>query len=129
MTFNFFKKDFESIPENIILKLLAIFPRAINIEWNIAGDNFEALFYMDETEYIARFSEKGSLLEYKKNVLTNEIPDKIAHIPSNLGEIMSAIVSFKGKKLKYEIIIRRQDLSRYLLQLDDEGRLIEMKVV
>ncbi|MDP2722851.1 MAG: hypothetical protein Q8O72_08845 [Bacteroidales bacterium] len=129
MTFNFFKRDHKSIPENITPKLLAIFPRAINIEWNKAGDNFEALFYMDEVEYIARLSEKGLLLEYKKNVRTNEIPEKISLTATGHGEIMSAIAIYQGETLVHEIIVRKPDLSRYLLLLDDEGHLLEMRGV
>jgi len=110
MSFSFLKKDHKSIPEFINLKLFTFFPRAINIEWNKNQNTFEALFYMDEVELIAKLNDKGELIEYKKNIRKNEIPETVRLKTCEHGEIMSAIAI-------------------YLLILDSQGTLLEKRMV
>ncbi|MBU3926940.1 MAG: hypothetical protein KKB74_03980 [Bacteroidetes bacterium] len=129
MNFSFLKKDHKSIPEFINQKLLAVFPRAINIEWNKNQNTFEALFYMDEAELIAKLNEKGELIEHKKNIRKNEIPETIGLKTYEHGEIMSAIAIYFGEEVHYEIIIRQKDLVRYLLILNSQGTLLEKRKV
>jgi len=129
MNFSFLKKDHKSIPKFINQKLLAFFPRAINIEWNKNQNTFEALFYMDEVELIAKLNDKGELIEYKNNIRKNEIPEIVGLETYKHGEIMSAIAIYFGEEVHYEIIIRQKDLVRYLLILDSQGILLEKRMV
>ena len=129
MNFSFLKKDHKSIPKFINQKLLAFFPRTINIEWNKNQNTFEALFYMDEVELIAKLNDKGELIEYKKNIRKNEIPEIVGLETYKHGEIMSAIAIYFGEEVHYEIIIRQKDLVRYLLILDSQGILLEKRMV
>lgn len=129
MSFSFLKKDHKSIPGFINQNLLTFFPRAINIEWNKTQNTFEALFYMDEVELIAKLNDKGELIEYKKNIRKNEIPETVRLKTCEHGEIMSAIAIYFGEEEHYEIIIRQKDLVRYLLILDSQGTLLEKRMV
>jgi hypothetical protein len=50
------------------------FPGAFNIDWDIRQDGFEAIFYIEDAEHIARLSMEGAVVEYKKNLWPNELP-------------------------------------------------------
>ncbi|MBE0651084.1 MAG: hypothetical protein IH595_09605 [Bacteroidales bacterium] len=123
----FFKASKKAIPVSIEKSLLNFFPHAINIEWNGTGEYFEALFYSDEVEHIAKLNKKGSLMEYKKNIRITEIPDAIRAKATEQGEIMSAICIFPEQAVRYEIITRNEKLERDLLLMDDQGNLLEKK--
>ncbi len=122
---HFFNASKNSIPGFIERSLLAFFPKAINIEWNVTGEYFEALFYNDEAEHIAKLTPQGSLMEYKRNIRISEIPDVIRARAVEQGEILSAICIFPQQAVKYEIITRNENLNRALLLIDDQGNLLE----
>jgi hypothetical protein len=74
------------------------FPGAINIEWEPKKGNYEAVFYLEEVEHIALFSEDGQLKEHKRNLWSSELPQKIADECNKHGEIMNAIAIFGTEK-------------------------------
>jgi hypothetical protein len=127
--FNIFKSNSKSIPKVVKKGLLTHFPNAINIEWNNSNNSYEAVFYLEEIEHIAKFSSDGILMEYKKNLWLDEVPEIISAKGAEHGEMMSAIAIYVGKKVKYEIIIRKKDFARYLLIFDQEGNLLKNKPV
>lgn len=125
----FFKKSKKSIPDSIKKRFLSFFPKAFNVEWNKMDDYFEALFYNDDVEHIAKLSHEGALMEYKKNIRISDIPEFIKAKAAEQGEIMSAIIIFPQQTVQYEIITRNENLSRDLLLLDDQGNLLEKKTI
>ena len=125
----FFRKSKKSIPDLIKKRFLTFFPKAINIEWNKMDHYFEALFYFDKVEHIAKLTDEGNLIEYKKNIRITEIPKVIQEKAAEQGEIMSAIIIFPDQEVKYEIITRNKNLSRDLLLLDNQGNLLEKKTI
>jgi hypothetical protein len=127
--FNIFKNNSKSTPQAVKKGLLMHFPNAINIEWNNSDNKFEAVFYLEEIEHIAKLSPEGILLEYKKNLWLDEVPENIGSKASEHGEMMNVIAIFTGKKVKYEIIIRKKDFDRYLLIFDSDGNLLKNKAV
>jgi hypothetical protein len=127
--FNIFKSNTKSVRSKVKKSLLAHFPDAINIDWTVTDDSFEAIFYVEEIEHIAKLSKDGLLLEYKKNLWLDEVPDWVSSKAAEHGEMMSAIIIFSGKKIKYEIIIRKKDFNRFLLIFDNLGNLLKYKPV
>jgi hypothetical protein len=125
----FFKNNAKSVPGVIKKELLVHFPEAINIDWTSLDTYYEAVFYLEEIEHIAKFSLEGQLLEYKKNLWLDEVPKIISSKAAEHGEMMSAIAIYAGKKVKYEIIIRKKDFNRFLLIFDNFGNLIKNKPV
>lgn len=122
--FNIFKNNSKSIPDIVKNELSSLFPQAINIEWNQIDNAYEAVFYLNGVEHIAKISDDGNLLEFKKNLWLHEVPEFISAKSSEHGEMMSAIAIFAGTDTKYEIIIRKKDFNRFLLLFDNEGNLL-----
>lgn len=122
-----FKTNVSKIPQAVLLELEIRFPHSMNIEWSKSDSDFEAIFYLDEIEHIARFSPNGNLLEYKKNLKVCEVPEIIQNHCKTYGEIMSAIIICSGDIKKYEIITQKPLIVRSLLLFSQDGKLIEAK--
>jgi hypothetical protein len=124
-----FSKIFQSHSKQISGKvkkqLEKSFPGAKNIDWEIKNDIFEAIFYLNDVEHIAKFTNEGTLLEYKKNLWLTELPEEINKSGGAFGEIMNGIVVNRNNVLFYELIIRDIKLDRYVYLFDDKGTLKE----
>jgi hypothetical protein len=120
-----FQSQSKQIPGKVKKQLDKSFPGAKNIDWEIKNDIFEAIFYLDDVEHIAKFMKEGSVLEYKKNLWLNELPAQINKSGGAFGEIMNGIVVNRDNVLFYELIIRDTKLDRYVYLFDDKGNLME----
>lgn len=116
-------KPSKAVQKNFTLK----FGESINVEWHREQDNYEALFYIDDTEHIALFAPDGKLLEQKKNLLLTDAKEDIAFQAELVGEMMNLIEINRGDTLLYEVIARDGLLDRYSLLLDNFGKLLEKK--
>jgi hypothetical protein len=114
-----------SPPKKVRENLLKKFPQARSIEWVRNSDNYEAVFYDDNLEKIARFSKDGTLREYRINIrpeaLESFLPENILRLASSEGEIMNCISVHNNDSLLYEFIVRDKSLVRYLLVITSEG--------
>jgi len=104
-----------------------IFGKPVNVEWHPEGENFEAVFYIDEKEHIALFAPDGTLLEKKRNMILSEATPEVAQQAKNVGELMNLIEITRNGKIYYDIIARDLYLDRYYLLLDEAGNLLEKK--
>lgn len=125
---NLFTKIFggesKPVPEKTQELLVKYFPAALNIEWDHKKNYYEAIFYVDDVEHIAHFSEDGQLTEYKKNLWPAELPGIIAAKSREWGEIMNSIAIYKEDTRTFEIIIRESGFKRKLLLFDESGNLL-----
>jgi hypothetical protein len=87
-----FQSQSKQIPGKVKKQLEKSFPGAKNIDWEIKNDIFEAIFYLNDVEHIAKFTNQGTLLEYKKNLWLTELPEEINKSGGIFGEIMNGIV-------------------------------------
>lgn len=126
---NLFKPFFKNVPENIEKELFKHFPKAINVDWNKGIDAYEAVFYIEDVEYIAKISTKGEMLMFKKNLRISEVPELIQRNSKDFGEIMSAIAIYTGENISFELIIRTPQLVRFMLLFDFAGNLTEKMTV
>jgi hypothetical protein len=114
-----------SPPKKVRENLLKHFPRAKSTEWVRNSDNYEAIFYDDNFEKIARFSKDGTLKEYRINIrpeaLGSFLPEDILKAAAVEGEIMNCISVHNNDSLLYEFIIRDKSLVRYLLVINSDG--------
>jgi len=101
------------------------FEDPLNTEWNKAGECFEAMFYKDEMEHIARYTAQGELTCLKINLPLDSLPAIITQTASTHGELMNAISISCETAPKFELIIRDAELNRYYLLLSAEGEVIE----
>ncbi|MBN1821134.1 MAG: hypothetical protein JXR31_06675 [Prolixibacteraceae bacterium] len=125
MKFNFFKNNLHTIPKKVREQQKIIFPKSLNIEWSNSEKYFEAVFYLDETEQIARYSTDGKLVEHKKNLWPEKLPKIITEACKKFGEVMNAIEIFKDGNHVFEIIIRDKNFSRHLLLFYNDGTLLK----
>ncbi len=117
------------IPDNIISRLLNQFPDAINIEWEIKDDNYEAVFYMNDKEYIAKISKENEITGYKSNLKIEELPEDIKTECEKSGEIMNAIAIYTKSNHLFEIIVRDKEFNRSLLLLSKSGELLQLSKI
>jgi hypothetical protein len=96
------------------------FSSAMNIEWYIIKDAiYEAIFYNENHEHIARFDESGELIDYRVNLVLSELPEKLIKTFKNKGEIMNVVAIYRENEIKkYEVIIRDELLKRQLVLID-----------
>lgn len=122
-----FKNSPKAIPEKVLTELNYHFPNAVNVEWEIKKENFEAIFYLEDVEHIAHISTDGMLEEYKKNLWLNELPRKITEECEQLGEIMNAILILREDKQFFEVIVRDSILKRKLFLFDETATLVSSR--
>ncbi len=101
------------------------FNRPLNTEWNQIGDAWEAIFYVDEMENIARFQSSGELLSLKTNLPLTQAPDDIKKAVQNVGELMNVIVIRSKQTLMYQLIVRNEKLERFFMLLNSKGEVLE----
>lgn len=126
---NIFKSFKRETPEIVQKQLLLKFPKALNIDWYSIGDLYEAVFYLDDVEHIAKISKEAKLIEYKKNLRESDVPEVIKLYCQNQGEIMSAIVIYSDAEIKYEIILRNTEQIRNMFLFNQSGKLLKKDAV
>lgn len=105
------------------------FKDAINVEWSRTEECYEAVFYRHKLEHIALFSLEGILMEYRKKLPAEFLPEPIKNLALSRGEIMNALMKNKGNTLEYELIVRDETPARHLLLLSDVGELKEERIL
>ena len=124
-----FKSQKKSIPDSVKSLFTEKFPDAKNIEWEKKVEIFEAIFYLNDIEHIARFSEDGLLVEYRKNLWPDELPENIKTTGATFGETMNGIIIYRGEEILYELIIRDQKLDRYEYLFDKNGEVLKSELL
>jgi len=112
-------------PKYIATSFAGNFPHAVNAEWHLMEAGFEAVFFENNLETIALFNKYGALTETRKNLLTGEMPEKVAEAAANQGEVMNVIMVSKKNQIDYEIIYRDKHLNRFLLLLSSDGTILK----
>jgi hypothetical protein len=118
---NLFKDNTIQPPQDIINALIKYFMLPLNIEWFKKSDFYEAIFYLENKEYIAHLSLDGKLRDYRVNRLTTELPVFIENQIKPRGEIMNVVSIHSGNDVRYEVIFRDSKLIRYLAMFDNSG--------
>lgn len=127
---NFFQKIFSTnkgtqTPPLIKEQFNQQFEQPMNVEWQKTGDQFEAVFYKDDMEHIARYSATGELTCFKVNLPLEQVPENIAATAKLHGELMNVIRIECEKMIKFELIVRDEALIRYFLLISPNGEVIE----
>ena len=112
-------------PEECKEGLTKNFEGAINIEWFKKDQDYEAIFYKENSEFIALFHSDGNLAEYKQYLSVSYLPETIKNFLESKGEIMNIVLINKGNRIEYEAIVRDSSLVRFLVILSTYGDIIE----
>lgn len=97
---------------------------SLNVEWLQTDDFYEAIFYLDEIEHIARFDVLGKIINQKKNLPIQSTPIHIKKKATEHGELMNVIEICEDEIVGYELIVRDESLIRFSLLLNEKGGLI-----
>ena len=116
-------------PDPVQASLYRRFENPTKVEWYLRDKCYEAVFYVNTREYLARFSQDGELLDHKVNLTLDSLPARILRSAGSRGEIMNAVAIHSGKDLRYEIIYRDEDLKRYLMLLDSNAAILSEKLL
>jgi len=121
-----FTGDTVNPPEHVKESIFNAFNNPVNIDWYIRNEIYEAIFYENSREHIARIDARGTLLDYKINLSVDSLPERIKKIVESRGEIMN-VVSIHNKKniknINYEIIIRDKELQRYIIKVNNDANI------
>ena len=113
-----------TLPPEVTKSFSEKFGESLNVEWLQADDFYEAIFYHDDVEHIARFDSTGKILNLKKNLSIHSLPPHILDKAAKHGELMNAIEIYEDEIVGYELIIRDETLIRFSLLLNEKGGLI-----
>ncbi|MBE0639235.1 MAG: hypothetical protein IH598_12010 [Bacteroidales bacterium] len=122
-----FKRGGPRIPKAVKQSLSKHFSKAKSIEWGNHGELYEALFFDQDIEKIARFDQNGKLVECRINTPVPEIPYFVKTNLEEDFEIMNCIAVYASETMNYELIVRNHELTRYHLLIDSLGHKIKME--
>lgn len=122
---NLFQRKNLRLPADVLKRFADSFHKSINIEWSKAGKVYEALFYENELEKIARFDKKGNLIEIRTNISTSDLPNDLINLANSHGELMNAIQILRDNQTFHEIIVRQDAVKRYMLLVDQYGEILK----
>lgn len=121
---NLFHHAQSDVPPAVEKKFRKIFHHPVDVEWMITGNDYEALFYENKQERIARFDQSGNLVEVRTNISPLD-PQSISNSTiREMGDLMNYIQIKRGDTTTHELIIRKPDLSRFLVLLNDNFEII-----
>lgn len=100
------------------------FAGAINADWAQKEDKYEVVFYKDNIEYIALFDAEGTLEKYKMYLTKELLPVSIQMDLSAEREIMNVVLINEGNYILYEVIVRDYELRRFLVLVDQLGKIL-----
>jgi len=119
-----FKFTSVNLPTPVKFAFAEKFGESLNVEWLQTDDFYEAIFYLEEIEHIARFDSTGKILNLKKNLSIQATPLHIKEKAAKHGELMNVIEIFEDEIVAYELIVRDETLIRFSLLLNEKGGLI-----
>ena len=114
-----------NVPQHIKETLDQVFNNPTSIEWAFRENYYEALFYQDKLENIAKIDLEGKIFEYRINQPLKQMPDPVRASAVEHGEIMNCIsIHLKDQEPLYEIIIRDKNHDRSVLLIKASGEYI-----
>jgi hypothetical protein len=116
-------------PQIIIEAFNNQFDTPLNTEWLKSDGFYEAVFYKNELEHIAKYQENGNPISLKINLPLELIPKQISETLNPHGEIMSVIKIKCEEKQYFETIVRDQNLHRYVILVDDSGSITDKRLI
>lgn len=79
-----------SIPEVVTNALVTAFPDAADVEWEKAGENYEADFDVNTVDHKALLTANGSMLMYKHDIAQADLPEAVkASIAQNYSGLQA----------------------------------------
>lgn len=116
-------------PKAVRQSFILHFGNSKNIEWHLEKGVYEAIFYVDEIEHIALFSHEGEIIEQKRNLLLSDASPAIIEQARSIGELMNLIEIERNGSTFFEVIARDASLDRYSLLMQEDGKILEKRIL
>ncbi len=113
------------VPQPVMDQFELEFANPLNPEWTKSSDAYEAVFYLEELEHIARYAANGNRSCLKINLPLDRLPEAVKNAAEAEGELMNAICIDCENQQKYELIVRDAALNRFFLLLTPSGEVTE----
>jgi hypothetical protein len=113
-------------PQFVATAFGILFPEAVNAEWYVNAQGFEAVFHHNHSEMIAMLGANGELLETRLNMPAAKAPAMVmvALAPESESELMNVIKVEKNTETTYEIIYRNRHLDRFVMLISEQGNIL-----
>ena len=111
-------------PQFVATAFDTLFPEAVNAEWYVNAQGFEAVFHHNQQEMIAMLGANGELLETRHNLPAAEAPAVVMVALAPRAELMNVIRVEKNGETTYEIIYRNRHLDRFVMLISEQGNIL-----
>ncbi len=98
------------IPNEVNLAFRTQFPNAVDVEYNKIGTQYKVDFEIDLTDYEAIFNEDGTMVKYKYDILTAEVPQTI---------LTTIDADYGNRVIDDSEILNIGDMTYYQIELDN----------
>ncbi|MCB0806405.1 MAG: hypothetical protein KDC05_11450 [Bacteroidales bacterium] len=122
---NLFTSEYSDIPPVVEKKFKSLFKQAESIDWMYVGNEYEALFYENKLEKIARFNPEGTLVEIRINHAVSDFPQSAVVQYIREGTVMNYIEIIKDNKKLHELIVKNESMNRFLVLFDENFEVIK----
>jgi hypothetical protein len=111
-------------PQHVATTFQNLFPEAVNVEWYVSAQGFEAVFHLNQHEMIAMLGANGEPLEIRLNLPAAEAPTVVIAALAPEAELMNVIRVEKYAEVTYEIIYRNRHLDRFVMLISEQGQIL-----
>ena len=111
-------------PQHVVTAFENLFSEAVNVEWYVNAQGFEAVFHLNQREMIAMLGANGELLETRFNLPEAEAPAVVLMALAPETELMNVIRVEKNAEVTYEIIYRNRRLDRFVMLISKQGNIL-----
>ena len=126
---NLFHHSRSDVPTLVEKQFRRSFHKPVDVEWMMTGNDYEALFYEQQKERIARFDPSGQLLEVRTNISPLDSSPINNLTVKEMGDLMNYIQIKHGENTTHELIIRKPDQTRMLILLDDNFEIVRQEIL
>jgi hypothetical protein len=116
-------------PHHIEEEFFRNFIQPLNIEWYFGDQQYEAIFYKDNTEYVAQYNSDGTLINYRINLSVDNLPEVVHSQLNNEEEIMNVVSKVTNMESEYEVIVRDKSLRRYIIHITESGKILSRYIL
>jgi hypothetical protein len=111
-------------PQHVATAFETIFPEAVNVEWYVNAQGFEAVFHLNQREMITMLGANGEPLEIRRNLPAASAPAAVMVALAPEVELMNVIRVEKNAEVTYEIIYRNHQLERFVMLISEQGNIL-----
>lgn len=121
------------IPAEVTDSFTAKYPEAKSVEWRDKLTGFSATFTLDNTAYIASFSNKGDWQNTEHEIQQEELPSAVSDGLEKSKyadwEVLKVdYIELSNEQVEYRIEVGKGDIKKRNLYFNSKGRLVKDKL-